>query len=104
MPMHWAFDKHWSMTVRPEVAWDRNGRWTGFSQTVKALTSTIEYRVPYRAATAILRVEHRWDDSRGPQGGFFMDGDVRPGVPGLTAEQQLLGIGVILTFGSSFHH
>ena len=104
LPVHWAFDKHWSATVRPEVAWDRDGRWTGFSQTVKAVTSTIEYRVPYRAATAIVRLEHRWDDSRGPGGGFFNDGDLSPGVPRLTPTQHLLGLGVILTFDSSFHH
>ena len=104
MPMHCAFDKHWSATVRPEVAWDRNGRWTGFSQTVKAVTSTIEYRVPYRAATAIIRLEHRWDDSRGPQGGFYEDRYSSPGLPRLTPGQQLFGIAVILTFDSSFHH
>jgi hypothetical protein len=103
MPMHWIFDKHWSATVRPEVAWDRNGRWTGFSQTVKAVTSTIEYRIPYQQANAIVRLEHRWDDSRGPGGGFFNDGDVRLGIPGLTPAQHLLVLGVILTFDSSFH-
>src|SRR2546427_1614577 len=100
LPMHWIFDKHWSMTVRPEVAWDRNGRWTGFSQTVKAVTSTLEYRIPYRQANAIVRLEHRWDDSRGPGGGFFNDGEPRPGVPGLTPAQHLLVVGVILTFDS----
>ncbi len=103
LPMHWIFNKQWSATVRPEVAWDRNGRWTGFSQTVKAVTSTLEYRIPYRQANAIVRLEHRWDDSRGPGGGFFDDGDVRPGVPGLTPTQPLLILGVILTFDSSFH-
>jgi Putative beta-barrel porin-2, OmpL-like. bbp2 len=104
LPMHWTFDKHWSATVRPEAAWDRNGRWTGFSQTVKAVTSTLDYRIPYRHASAIVRLEHRWDDSRGPGGGFFNDGEVRLGVPGLTPTQHLLGLGVILTFDSSFHH
>ena len=103
LPTHWTFDKHWSASLRPEVAWDRNGRWTGFSQTVKAVTSTLEYRVSHRSATAIVRLEHRWDDSRGPQGGFFIDGDVSPGVPRLTPGQQLLGLAVILTFDSSFH-
>jgi hypothetical protein len=103
LPVHWIFDKHWSATVRPEVAWDRNGRWTGFSQTVKAVTSTIEYRIPYRAASAIIRLEHRRDDSRGPGGGFFNDGVVGPGGPGLTPAQHLLGLGVIVTFDSSFH-
>ena len=104
LPVHWMFDKHWSATVRPEVAWDRNGRWTGFSQTVKAVTNTIEYRIPYRAASAIIRLEHRWDDSRGPGGGFFNDGVLGPGGPGLTPAQHLLGLGVIVTFDSSFHH
>jgi Putative beta-barrel porin-2, OmpL-like. bbp2 len=104
LPMHWMFDKHWGATVRPEVAWDRNGRWTGFSQTVKAVTSTLEYRIPYRQANAIVRLEHRWDDSRGPGGGFFNDGEVRPGVPSLTPAQHLLLVGVILSFDSSFHH
>lgn len=102
MHAHWAFKKHWSVTLRPETAWDRNGRWTGFAQTVKAVTSTAEYRVPYRAATLIVRVEHRWDDSRGPQGGFFKDGEEPPGVVGLTPTQHLFGVGMILTFDSTF--
>jgi putative OmpL-like beta-barrel porin-2 len=103
LPVHWIFDKHWSATVRPEAAWDRNGRWTGFSRTVKAVTSTIEYRIPYRAASAIIRLEHRWDDSRGPGGGFFNDGEMGCRGLGLTPTQRLLGLGVIVTFDSSFH-
>jgi len=104
MPAHWAFKKHWSATVRPEIAWDSEGRWTGFAQTIKAVTSTLEYRIPYRQATAIVRLEHRWDDSRGPGGGFFRDGELSPGISRLTPGQHLLGLGVILTFESSFHH
>ncbi len=42
LPVHWLFNKHWSATVRPEVYWDRNGRLTGFPQTVKANTTTLE--------------------------------------------------------------
>lgn len=103
-PMHYAFNKNWSATVHPEVAWDRNGRWTGAAQTVKAVTSTLEYRVPYHAANAIIRLEHRWDDSRGPQGGFFTGDSLSTGVPGLTPSQHLLGVGVILTFDSTFQH
>ncbi len=102
LPAHWSFNKHWSATVRPEVAWDRNGRWTGFAQTVKAFTSTLEYRIPFRQANAIIRLEHRVDDSRGPGGGFFNDGEVRPAVARLTATQNLLILGVILTFDSQF--
>jgi len=104
LPMHYVFNKHWSATVRPEVAWDRNGRWTGSSQTVKAVTSTLEYRIPYRAANAIIRLEHRWDDSRGPQGGFFTGPYLNNGLPGLTPSQHLLGVSVILTFDSTFQH
>lgn len=104
LPVHWAFNKHWSVTVRPEVYWDRDGRLTGFSQTVKANTTTLEYRIPYRQAAAIVRLEHRVDDSRGPGGGFFSAGKVQPGVVGLKPTQHLLVLGVILTFDASFHH
>lgn len=102
LPFHWVFTPHWSATVRPEVYWDRDGRATGFSQTVKAVTTTLELRVPYRQANAILRLEHRYDDSRGPSGGFFHDGEVAPGVVGLTPGQHLLTLGVILTFDGKF--
>ena len=104
LPVHWALSRRFSMTVRPEVFWDHDGRTTGFSQTVKANTTTLEYRIPYRQASAILRLEHRIDDSRGPGGGFFNEGEVRPGVVGLTPTQNLLAFGVILTFESSFRH
>jgi Putative beta-barrel porin-2, OmpL-like. bbp2 len=100
LPVHWVFSKNWSATVRPEVYWDRDGRLTGFPQTVKANTTTLEYRVPYRQATAIVRLEHRIDHSRGPAGGFFRGAEVVPGVVGLTPTQNLLILGVILTFDS----
>ena len=102
LPVHWVFSKNWSATVRPEVYWDRDGRVTGVSQTVKANTTTLEYRIPYRQATAILRLEHRIDDSRGPGGGFFRGGEVAPGIVGLTPTQNLVILGVILTFDSHF--
>ncbi len=41
MPMHWALNKRWSLTLRPEFAWDRDGRWTLFRQTIKAVTTTV---------------------------------------------------------------
>jgi hypothetical protein len=104
LPVHWAVNSHFSVTVRPEVYWDRDGRTTGFSQTVKANTTTLEYRIPYRQTTAIVRLEHRIDDSRGPGGGFFNDGNVRFGVVGVRPTQNLLILGVIVTFDSSFHH
>jgi hypothetical protein len=98
MPVHWAVRGPWRVTLRPEVAWDRDGRWTGFAQTIKAVTSTIEYRIPYRWTNTIARVEYRFDDSRGKGGGFFKDGTVVPGVVGLTPTQHLLIFALIFTF------
>ena len=103
-PLHWVINRRFSITLRPEVYWDRDGRTTGFRQTVKANTTTLEYRVPLRQAAAILRLEHRIDDSRGAGGGFFKDGGMQSAVVGLTPTQNLLALGVILTFDSSFHH
>ena len=98
LPVHWTLNKHWSASVRPEVFWDRDGRWTLSRQTVKAITTTLEYRLPYRWTNTILRLEHRWDDSRGPDGGFFRGAEVAPGVIGLTPTQHLLIFGLIFTF------
>jgi len=103
LPVRWTPPGRWSVTVRPEIAWDSKGRWTTSEQTVKAVTTTLEYRIPYRKATTILRLEHRWDDSRGSGGGFFKDGEVRPGEIGLTPSQHLLIAAVMLTFDSAFH-
>ena len=103
LPVHYVFTSHWSATVRPEVYWDRDGRLTGFSQTVKAITSTLELKIPYKQANAIFRLEHRYDDSRGPQGSFFTGREIAPGLVGLTPGQHLLTLGVILTFDGRFH-
>jgi hypothetical protein len=92
LPVRWAFNKRWSATVRPEFIWDRDGRWTAARQTVKAVTTTLEYRVPYRQTATILRLEHRYDDSRGSQGGFFRGADT------LTPTQHLLIFAMIFTF------
>ncbi|HWO00420.1 MAG TPA: outer membrane beta-barrel protein [Blastocatellia bacterium] len=98
LPVHWALNKRWRASIRPEVFWDRDGRWTLARQTVKAITTTLEYRIPYKETSTILRLEHRWDDSRGPDGGFFRGAEVRPGVIGLTPAQHLLIFGLIFTF------
>jgi hypothetical protein len=100
LPLHWVLSKHWSVTERPEVYWDRNGRLTGFIQTVKANTVTLEYRRPYRQLTGIVRLEHRIDDSRGQQGGFFRGAFLPSGGIGLTPTQNLLGLAIIVTFDS----
>ena len=97
LPVHWTVTPRWSATVRPEIFWDRDGRWTSSRQTVKAVTTTLEYRVPYKQACAIFRLEHRYDDSRGPEGGFFQGAELQPGVIGLSPGQHLLVFAVILT-------
>jgi hypothetical protein len=98
LPVHLTLNKRWSATIRPEFLWDRDGRWTLARQTVKAITTTLEYRIPYRQTNTILRLEHRYDDSRGPEGGFFRGAKVQPGVEGLTPIQHLLIFGLIFTF------
>ena len=100
LPFHYVISKRWSATVRPEVYWDRDGRLTGAQQTVKANATTLEYRVSYRDFAAIFRLEHRIDDSRGRQGGFFHGGEIAPDVVGVTPTQNLLILGVMLTFDS----
>ena len=100
LPIHWVLNKRWSVTERPEVYWDRNGRLTGFVQTVKANTATLEYRRSYRQFAGILRMEYRIDDSRGPGGGFFRGAYFAPGMVGLTPTQNILGLALILTFDS----
>jgi hypothetical protein len=96
----WNVSGPWSLAVRPEFYWDRNGRWTGNEQFVKAVTSTVEYRLPLAQTTSLFRLEYRFDESTGAQGGFFKRGDVSPGVPGLTASQHLLMLSIILAFDS----
>ena len=99
VPVRWAVQGPWSLTVRPEFAWDRDGRWTTFEQSVKAMTTTLEHSIRFRQAQTILRVEHRYDNSKGRGGGFFKD--LEPGVVGLTPGQHLLVFGWILTIDAS---
>ena len=97
LPIHWSVRGPWSATVRPEIAWDSDGRWTGFPQTIKAVTGTLEYRVPVQGAQAIVRTEYRVDDSRGSGGGFFAGADNH-----LTPTQNLFVLAGILTFDGTF--
>ncbi len=96
----WNIRGPWSVAVRPEFFWDPDGLLTGSEQFVKAVTSTLEYKVPYQWTNTILRLEYRFDESTGPGGGFFKNGEVSPGVVGLTAAQNLLIVSVIGTFDS----
>jgi hypothetical protein len=100
LPFHRVIAGPWSATVRPEFAWDRDGRWTGSKQTIKALTTTLEYRFAYWKTNTIARLEYRVDDSRGVGGGFFRGAETAPGVIALVPTQQLLAVGLIFTFES----
>ena len=100
LPFHRVISGPWSASVRPEFAWDRDGRWTGSKQTIKAVTTTVEYRMSYWKTNTIARLEYRVDDSRGSGGGFFRGAQIAPGLVALVPTQQLLVLGVILTFDS----
>jgi len=97
-PMRWILNPRWSIAVRPEVAWDSLGRWTLARQTVVAFTTTVEYKLPYKSSNTIFRLEHRYDRSTGPDGGFFRGRVVSPGVIGLVPGQHLLIFATIFTF------
>ena len=75
LPIHVVLSGPWSVTLRPEAARDRSGRYTSVAQTVYAITSTLEYRRHAGNADAIVRGEYRVDDSRGPSGGFYSGPD-----------------------------
>ena len=96
----WHVAGPWSLAVRPEFYWDRNGRWTGSEQFVKAVTSTVDYRIPYQWTNMIARLEHRWDESTEAGGGFFSRRESQPGVIALTPNQHVVLIGVLSMFDS----
>jgi hypothetical protein len=100
LPVHRAVHGPWSVTARPEVAWDRDGRWTGSVQLIKAVTTTLEYKMSYRRTSTIARLEYRFDDSRGRGGGLFRGAETSPGVLALTPTQHLLIFGLIFGFDS----
>ncbi|HEX2054842.1 MAG TPA: outer membrane beta-barrel protein [Nitrospiraceae bacterium] len=81
LPIHWQLGL-WGFTLRPEVYWDRNGNMTGFEQLIRAVTTTLEYRIPYKWTNTIMELEYRYDESTGPGGGFFKGNEIRPGVVG----------------------
>lgn len=96
----WHIAGPWSVALRPEFYWDRNGRWTGAEQFVKAVTTMAEYQFPYKWTNTIVRLEYRYDDSTGAEGGFFTRNQVSPGVTGLTPGQQMLMLALLWTFDS----
>lgn len=100
LPMRWHIAGPWSVALRPEFYWDRNGLQTGSEQLIRAVTSTAEYRFPYKWSNTIVRLEYRYDESTGPDGGFFTRTQSAPGVIELTPAQHMVIVGLIWTFDS----
>jgi hypothetical protein len=97
---HWQFTKAWALAIRPELYYDPDGTMTGASQFIKAITTTLEYKVPIGATVTRWRLEYRYDDSTGSQGGFFRDGDTSSGVPALVQAQHLLIAAILWNYDS----
>mgnify|MGYP001273118131 FL=1 len=91
----WNVSGPWSVAPRPEFYWDRNGRIAGAEQFLKAMTTTLEYKWTHPWQTALLRLEHRYDESSGVGGSFFKRGEISPGMIGLAREQHLLLFSII---------
>jgi len=97
-PVQWRAGGPWSFTVRPEFAWDRDGRWIGVPESVVALTTTAEYRFSIPQLDTIVRGEYRVDNAHGAGGGFFAGADNH-----LTPTQNLFVLAVIVSWTSSTH-
>lgn len=95
---HWNVSGPWSLGLRPELYWDRNGRISGSEQLLKAMTSTIEYKWACAHQTLLLRLEHRYDESTGVGGGFFKRGELSPGIAGVAREQHLVLASLVWAF------
>ena len=96
----WDINGPWSIAVRPEWFWDRNGRMTDFEQLLWAVTTTLEYQRHMGPQLWLTRLEYRYDHSTGQEGGFFKGEDIAPGVPRLVSSQHLLLLSLIWAFDS----
>lgn len=95
LTMRWHIAGPWSVAFRPEFYSDASGLITGSEQFVKAVTTTLQYRLPYKWTNTIFRLEYRHDESTGSGGGFFKGTDNT-----LTPGQNLVLFSVIGTFDS----
>lgn len=99
----WNIQGPWTVAVRPEFYWDRNGRLTGSEQLIKTLTATGEYKLaqgtvlPAMPAMTV-RLEYRYDESTGAGGGLFRGASLPGNGPRLVREQHLLLVGLLWTF------
>ncbi|WP_173051277.1 outer membrane beta-barrel protein [Nitrospira sp. KM1] len=97
---HWQFTRAWALAVRPELYYDPSGTMTGARQFLKAITTTLEYKLPIAASMTRLRMEYRYDDSTGPQSGFFRGAETNPGGTGLVQAQHLLIAAILWNYDS----
>lgn len=95
LTMQWRIAGPWSVALRPEFYSDASGLMTGSEQFVKAVTTTLQYRLPYKWTNTICRLEYRYDDSTGSGGGFFTGNN-----NALTPGQNLVIFSIIGTFDS----
>ena len=95
---HWQFTRTWALAIRPELYYDPDGTMTGARQFLKAITTTLEYKLPIVGTITRWRMEYRYDDSTGSQGGFFTDGET--GTVGLVQSQHLLIFAILWNYDS----
>ena len=73
LPMRWHIEGPWSVAIRPEVYWDRNGLMTSSEQLIKVVTTTAEYKLPYKWTNMIGRLEYRSGSYRSHTGAAHAD-------------------------------
>jgi hypothetical protein len=96
----WNFDGPWTLGVRPEIYYDPNGLQTGNIQFIKAISTTLEYRFNEAGFTNRVRLEYRYDNSTGTQGGFYgpsgIDGPLIEG-------QSLIYLVLMMSYDGQLH-
>ena len=73
---------------------------TDARQLIWAVTTTLEYQHHAGRQLWLSRLEYRYDDSTGPQGGFFKDGDLPSGMPRLARSQHMILFSLLWAFDS----
>lgn len=95
----WHVSGPWTLGLRPELYYDPNGLQTGNIQFIKAITSTLEYKYQEAGFTNRLRLEYRYDNSTGTQGGFYgPEGVSGPLVPG----QSVIYLVLMMSYDGQF--